>query len=75
MTSLYRWAHRLQPQALQGPTGQSFVAVQVSNEPREEAVQQPGRMELVARSGRVIRVTAPVDAEALGTLLQVVEQC
>lgn len=74
-TSLYRWASRLQPQAVQRPARQSFVAVQVSNEPRAKAVEEPGRMELVARGGRLIRVTAPIDPEALATVLQVLEQC
>jgi transposase-like protein len=75
VASLYRWAQKLEPQTRPRRSRESFVAVQVVEQSSRAVADKPGQMELVAHGGRLIRLTAPVDAEALATVLQVVERC
>ena len=54
-----------------GPsTGQSFTEVVVTG-----AVERPFGMEVVSRSGHVIRLQGSVDREALVKVLEAVERC
>jgi transposase len=76
-TSLYWWSSELKRRGEQHSADKGFVAVQfVGAKPGQGSAQERGGpMELVTRSGRVIRIGGLVDAEALGVVLQVAERC
>ena len=75
LSSLYSWAAKLKRGTVtceQKPRG--FVAVKVVEEVRATP-SFGGCMELVARSGRMIRISGRVDTDALAQVLRVAEQC
>ena len=78
-TLLYLWRKRLERAAVGG--GVRAVAavdrpVSAFSEIRLAPVAQPsGRIEVVARNGRVVRVKGEVSVDALRSVLAAVEQC
>jgi hypothetical protein len=77
VASLYGWAARLDlepPGPLMAP---AFAEIRVADAaPRSTKAEGPtARIEVVARSGRVIRVVGAVDADALRVVLEVAERC
>lgn len=74
-TSLYGWAARLRAAETASPTrAPSFVGVSIVG-PRPAATTTESRVELVTRSGRVIRVFGDVDTHALVRVLEAAEAC
>ena len=75
-TSLYGWAARMRTaETTASPTRQpSFVGVSIVA-PRAAPTHTEPRVELVARSGRVIRVFGDVDAGTLVRVLEAAEAC
>jgi hypothetical protein len=75
--SLYWWSSELKRRQEEGGADCRFVSVEVAetNERMAAIDGQGSSMELVTRSGRVIRVGDRVDANALRVVLQVAEQC
>jgi len=73
--SLYGWAAELKRRSEQGDE-EGFVAVEVVGPRRPMSrLAEASSMELVALSGRVIRVSGHIDAEALAAVLGVAERC
>jgi hypothetical protein len=78
LASLYGWAARLEaePQAplIDEP---AFAEIRVTDpaRPSMKSEDASARIELVARSGRVIRVAGAVDADNLRVVLEVAERC
>lgn len=75
LASLYGWAARLESEDGIGSPGFTEVAVAETDRSSARCEAQGAHIELVARSGRVIRVVGSVDAEALRVVLQVAERC
>ena len=75
--SLYGWAARLEPEGPEAPRFPAFAEVHVIDPVRRatSSDEPSARIELVSRSGRVIRVMGAVDAETLGVVLEVAERC
>lgn len=75
--SLYGWAARLDSDAPDVPRTPRFSEVHVVEAARTSTSPEepPAPIELVARSGRVIRVMGAVDADTLGVVLEVAERC
>lgn len=73
-SSLYGWASKLRDEVER--QREAFVPIRVVGGRREEP-EQGARpcIELVTRSGRMLRVVGPVDAEALSAVLEVAERC
>ena len=75
-TSLYWWASELKRRGEGGDPEKRFVEVDVVGmSDRASMPGEVGRMEVVARSGRVIRLLGRVDAEELALVLGVAERC
>ena len=75
LASLYGWAARLESEDAGGSLGFTEVAIAQAERSAARVDAEGARIELVARSGRVIRVVGPVDAEALRVVLEVAERC
>jgi hypothetical protein len=75
--SLYGWATRLDSEPRAALRAPAFAEVQVTEVARTAARSEEPAVciELVSRSGRVIRVVGVVDADALGVVLEVAERC
>jgi hypothetical protein len=71
--SLYSWATKLHLRETRAAST-SFVAVDVVGDDRAAPVYD-ACMELVTRSGRIIRMSSRVDSEALARVLEVAERC
>lgn len=75
LRSLYWWRQRLESEAevvCVEKTQQAFTEVRV----REvEPSRSSTAIEIISRSGRVIRVMGQVDADQLRTVIEVVEGC
>jgi len=70
-SSLYRWAHVFEGK----PTGTlGFTEVRV-RETRSSTTPEVGVIEIVARTGWVVRVTGTVDVARLRAVLEVVGSC
>jgi hypothetical protein len=75
--SLYWWSSELKRRGENGGEDARFVAVEVVGTQDRSAVVDGSVcwMELVTRSGRIIRIGDQVDADILRLVLQVAEQC
>ncbi len=71
-STLYDWGRRLEPEDDGAEVEPSFAEVRVVD---HSPSAQSGGLEIVTRSGRVVRVTGEVDADQLRTVLEVVEGC
>lgn len=75
--SLYGWAARLDSEGRQASREPAFSEVRVLE--LDRASTSSGKpsacIELVAHSGRVIRVVGAVEGDALSTVLEVAERC
>jgi hypothetical protein len=78
-TSLYVWSKRLVTDAERGGLGLAQAVAKPSSAFAEirltSAAQPSGRIEVVARSGRVVRVEGEVSVDALRSVLTAGEQC
>ena len=79
--ALYDWARKLErkrasaeARAAEKRLPVEFTAVQITGAAREEQAKD-GAVEVVARSGHVVRVRDIADLELLRAVLQLVEQC
>ena len=73
LSSFYKWRARLErPEP--ALTAKSFVPVEIVGKQREN-VATGGGMDVIALSGRVIRLSGRVDPVGLALVLEVAEQC
>ena len=70
---LYRWRRRLWASAPESPMFEEIVASQGGPPRADPGPPAPDRLEVVLRSGLVVRVSEFFNAEALRRLLDVVE--
>ena len=73
--TLYGWRTRLEAEAeamLVPEPKEAFTEVRIRG---IEPSPASGTIEIVARGGRLVRVTGPVDAARLRTVLEAVEEC
>ena len=70
---LYRWQKRLCASAPKPPTFEELVVRDVTQSPTEPAVPTRDRIEVVLRSGLIVRVGESFNAETLRRLLGVLE--
>lgn len=71
-SSLYRWGHKLDGKP---HTKLGFAEVRVRETSPSTAVVDGGVIEIVTRTGWVVRVTGAVDVERLREVLEVVGSC
>lgn len=71
-TSLYTWGRRLAVEGHDAEAEPSFTEVRVVG---AEPSVQDGRLEVVTRSGRAVRVLGEVDVDQLRAVLEAVEGC
>ncbi len=89
-TSLFKWTGKLEQQAAKSTAPAGFVAVKVvadgsarsslttaavPGSAESPASAASGPIELVALSGRVIRLSGRVDRDALACVLEAAERC
>lgn len=74
VSSFYKWRARLE-RRVPALTAKSFVPVEIVGKQQREDVAAGGGMDLIALSGRVIRLSGRVDPAELALVLEVAEQC
>ena len=77
-TSLYAWQARFRDQHMPvepGGPGDAFLPVAVDEGPPNESKDPHAWLEIVTRSGRVIRVHGEPDERALRAVLEAAERC
>ncbi len=72
VTSLYTWGRRLEAEELEADPEPSFTEVRVVG---PDSPTRTGGLEVVTRSGRVVRVLGDVDIDQLRAVLEAVEGC
>ena len=77
--ALYDWARKLRRASAEARAAEKrlpveFTAVEITGAARHEQAND-GAIEVVARSGHVVRVRDIADLELLRAVLQLVEQC